>query len=109
MAKLKAFAVRDSKAEAYLRPWFSETRGAAIRAFCDAVNDESSPFYTHCADYTLFEIGEYNQTNGTLLPAQSIVNCGNAGDFKTVQEAVDEVHISDIERRLRKLEKKGSD
>lgn len=80
--KLRAFAVRDEKAEAFLRPFFAETRGLAIRSFSDAVNDKSSPFFAHSADYTLFEIGSFQVELGVLVPEVAIINLGNAVTFK---------------------------
>lgn len=79
--KLMAFCVRDEKAEAYLRPFFSDTRGSALRAFGDAVNDPQSPFFKHPADYTLFEIGSFNELSGQMTPATAIVSLGNAVEF----------------------------
>jgi len=64
--KLLVFSVFDSKAEAFLRPYFAETRGLAMRAFRDAVNDPSHEMCKHAEDYTLFLIGEFDQGLGQL-------------------------------------------
>lgn len=64
--KLLAFAVFDSKAEAFLRPFFAETEGLALRSFTDAVQDPQSPMSKHTADYTLYRVGEYDQVTGIL-------------------------------------------
>lgn len=66
MNKLLAFTVYDSKAEAFLRPYFAETKGLAMRAFRDAVNDPSHEMHKHAEDYTLFHIGFFNQQDGSL-------------------------------------------
>lgn len=55
----KIFSVYDSKAEAYMQPFFMAAKGAAIRAFSDLVNDPQHTFGKHPADYTLFELGSY--------------------------------------------------
>lgn len=62
------FAVYDAAAEAYLLPFFFDTKGMAIRSFSDAVNTAESGFGQHAADYTLFHIGSYDQSDGTLEP-----------------------------------------
>lgn len=80
--KLKVFTVYDSKAEAYLQPFFSVSTGAAVRMFSDAITDSNHQFHKHAADYTLFHIGEYDDTNG-LLKAVTPVSLGNALEYKS--------------------------
>lgn len=79
--KLLAFCVYDSKAEAYLRPFFAETKGLAVRSFSAACNDPASEFYKWPGDYTLFLIGGYDQATGHLLAAEP-VSLGVAVTFK---------------------------
>lgn len=79
--KLLGFAVFDQKAEAFLRPFFAETKGLAIRSFRDAVNDPAHEMCRHAADYTLFHIGSFNQANGEF-EVQRPVSLGNALTFK---------------------------
>lgn len=78
--RLRAYAVRDAKAEAYLRPFFTETRGLAVRSFSDAVNDKSSPFFTHPEDYSLWELGAFEQDTGLLVA--ELVALGQAVSYK---------------------------
>lgn len=66
--RMRVFSVYDEKAEAFLQPFFTRTVGEAERMFGDAVNDQESPFCKHAADYTLFEIGEFDQALGELVP-----------------------------------------
>ena len=67
MAKLKVFAVRDSKAEAYMNPFFMRSRGEALRAFVSGVNDPQTQLCKFPADFTLFEIGEFDEESGDLV------------------------------------------
>ncbi len=64
--KILAFSIYDAAAEAYLPPMFLDTKGMAIRSFADAVNEEGHQFGRHAADYTLFHIGFFDQSNGKL-------------------------------------------
>lgn len=59
-------SVRDAKAEMFLRPWFVQTTGIAVRAFTDEVNrvDISNPIYTHPTDFSLYELGTFNDNSG---------------------------------------------
>jgi hypothetical protein len=62
----KLFSIYDIKAEAYLQPFFLQTKGQAIRAITDCVNDPNHQFSRHPADYTLFELGEYEDSNANF-------------------------------------------
>lgn len=78
---LLVFSVYDAKAEAYLRPFFADTKGLAVRSFRDAANDSSSEMCKHAEDYTLFRIGVFSQVSG-LLEACNPESLGNALTFK---------------------------
>lgn len=80
--KLFAFAVFDAKAEAYMRPFFAEAIGMAVRSFADAVADESSPMGKHPEDYTLFKVGSFDQLSGLFEQDQVPVPMGTALSFK---------------------------
>lgn len=81
---VQIFAVRDSKAEIFGRPYFSVAVGAGVRAFADAVNDKTSEYSRHPDDYTLFLIGEFNDHSGELMPKKVQVNLGLASTFVVV-------------------------
>lgn len=79
--KLEVFSVRDMKAEAFLQPFFVQTVGAALRAFGDAVDKEDSPFHKHPEDYVLYQIGEYNDADGSLVSISPVKMLACASDF----------------------------
>ena len=82
--KLVVFAVLDTKAGAFLQPFFSLSRGVAIRQFTQAANDAGHDFCTFAGDFHLFEIGEFDQESGQLVPKPS-VDLGTALQFQTVE------------------------
>lgn len=55
--KHNVFAVYDTKANAYLPPFYLPTVGMAVRVFSDCVNSDSHQFGQHPEDYTLFHLG----------------------------------------------------
>ncbi len=79
----KRFTVYDSKAEAWLDPFYALATGAAIRMFETASNQPDHDFNKYAADYTLFEIGTFDPQTGeeTILPAK--LNLGNALTLKS--------------------------
>lgn len=70
--KLKIFSVFDDKASAFIPPFFLPNSAMAIRAFTQCVNDPSHQFGQNPGDYTLFELGEFDDSDGSidLLMAQ---------------------------------------
>lgn len=79
---MKIFSVYDSKANAYMQPFFSPTAGTALRAFETIANEEGHEFCKHAADYTLFEIGEWDEFDGQLIQLEAKVNLGLAIELK---------------------------
>lgn len=62
----KIFTIYDSKAEVYGPPFFYQRTGEAIRAFEDLCIDPKTKLNQHSEDFTLFEIGMYDETNGQI-------------------------------------------
>jgi len=82
--KMKAFTIYDSKAAVFRTPFFTSTVGEALRPLTDAANKEDHEFCKHPEDYTLFEIGEYDEDHATLTPIepQSVVKIIELKDKK---------------------------
>ncbi len=74
--KHKVFSIFDSAAEAYLPPFCLPTVGMAVRIFTDCCNNEKHAFCGNPADYTLFELGFFD--DGSALfdssPGVKVVN-----------------------------------
>lgn len=75
---LKIFSVYDNAAGAYLQPFFAPTVGLAVRSFSDAVNDPKHQFNTHVHDYTLYLLGEFNDSDGSFSPQTEPVKISTA-------------------------------
>lgn len=90
---LKMFTVYDSKAEAYMTPFFLNTIGQAIRSFSDTCNDKSHPFNLHPGDYTLFESGTYDNSTAQCVPALTLKSLGTALEHKTQLDLLDQKQL----------------
>lgn len=86
MAKLKVFVVHDSKVAAYMQPFFCRTVGEALRTWEATCNDGRSMMSSHPADFTLFEVAEYDEATGCFVPHQVHVNLGKALEQKKLSE-----------------------
>lgn len=78
---LQMFTVFDSKAEAYLPPFTTAARGQAVRSFSDTCNDPEHVFNKHPEDYTLFALGEFDDTTAEFDPLLTPVSLGVASEF----------------------------
>lgn len=80
-------SVRDSAVNAFMQPIFVRAVGEAVRSFADEVNRPESPMFKHPDDYELYEIGVFDDSNGsvTMLPEPRSLARGK--DFKEVSNA----------------------
>lgn len=62
--KLIVHSVLDKAVGAFLQPFYSRSRGEAIRSFSDACSKPESPFWQHSDDYVLYYFGEFDDGSG---------------------------------------------
>lgn len=79
----KIFTIYDQKAKAHLPPFFLPEEGQAIRQFIDCVNNPEHPFGAHPEDYTLKNIGIFNDINAHIEKFDTPVNIGSGESYKT--------------------------
>jgi len=65
MQTLFIFTIFDSKANAYLQPFFSVNSDTARREFHKAINQDGQ-FNAYAEDYSLFLLGSFDQDEGFL-------------------------------------------
>lgn len=78
---MRIFTVHDSKADAYLPPFYMRTKGEAIRAFETTVKDTNSQFNKYPADYTLVELGEFDEQSASICCHEKPLILENASTF----------------------------
>jgi len=60
------YSINDNKAQAYLPPFFLHNKNIAIRHFADCVKDKNHQFAKNPEDYSLWEIGEFDDNTGEI-------------------------------------------
>lgn len=78
---LKIYSVYDSKAEAYIPPMFYQSKGQALRQFSEVANDKTHQIGKYPEDFTLFEIGEFNDSNCKFTLYDTPYSLGLALEF----------------------------
>lgn len=82
MMTLGIYSIKDTKADAFLPPFFMRTNGEALRAFDDCVQKSGTPLSDHPEDFHLFKIGYFDQDTGSITPASCPESLASAMDFK---------------------------
>lgn len=80
---LKAFSIRDSKADVFNTPFFQKTHGEAERSFKQLIQDDKSMLSKYPEDYDLYFIGEYDDNTGKLVTLDTPQHLVKAMQLKT--------------------------
>ena len=70
---MKLFAIRDTKVEAFLYPFTARTVGQAVRMTSDLVNQKGHQFNEHAEDYSLFEVGTFDESTAVITSDVRVV------------------------------------
>jgi len=81
---LKVFTVFDHAAKAYLQPFFLREREEAVRGFSEVVNDNNHMFGRYPDSYTLFEIGEWDDSCASFRENETPEPLGNGVKYKKI-------------------------
>ena len=66
--KLNIYSVFDSAVGAYMRPFYMQSDGAALRAFGDLALDADHEVGRHPEDYSLCRLGVWDDQNAEFAP-----------------------------------------
>lgn len=103
--RLFAYAIFDSAAGVYDRPFFAHSDRAAIRGFEDICVRADHPIAAHPADYTLFRVGAYEDGKGELT-GESPSRLINGVEAVSASQKVDTKQMSIVNGGIEK-ESKG--
>lgn len=59
----KIYSIFDSKVGAYMPPVMYRSKGEVLRALINTLRDDKSSFAKYPADFTLFELGEWDDNS----------------------------------------------
>lgn len=78
---MKIYSMYDEKAKAFNRPFIFSTHGQATRAFSDGVSDPQSHLSKHPEDFSLYCIGDFDESTGAVFAIQPIELICRAVEF----------------------------
>lgn len=79
--KKPMFSVHDIKAQTFGNPFTSTNQNTAMRDFHAACNDQNSQLYKYPNDFTLYEVGEFDDYTGIIAEYTKIICLGPASDY----------------------------
>lgn len=92
---MTVFAIYDSGVSTWMVPIFARNKGEIMRSFIEAVNNPESKFFKHPADYTLFEIGTWDDDKCVFDLLKTPVRLGVAIEYL---QKNDKLVVSEAER-----------
>ena len=98
MAIITLYAVHDSKAQMYGRPFPSTNDQTATRGFIQVALDEEGEYYNNPNDYSLFRIGTYDEET-TIIKSECPPE-----HLMTVQTALNEHAKHQLNKEIEKKE-----
>lgn len=83
--KLRIFSVYDSKAQAFLPPFFLLNEAMAMRVFSECAGDPQHQFCKHPQDFSLFMLGTFDDVTARLEQENPPQNLGMAAGYRNVE------------------------
>lgn len=80
---IKLYTIFDKKMELHQEIIVSQNVSTVTRTIGEAANDPKSILCRHSTDYSLWEIGEYNQETGTIEAREKPHFVTNISELKT--------------------------
>jgi hypothetical protein len=75
------YSIYDEKVKTFANPFYKPTNPSAIRDFTDLAKDQNTTIGRHPEDYTLYQIGEYDDQTGLMKPYEQLNNLGKATQY----------------------------
>lgn len=73
--KMTIYSIYDKATEAYMRPFFAQSDGQAVRMFTDEARKPETEINKHAEDYALFRIGTFSDGNAEIQPEEPKCLC----------------------------------
>lgn len=87
MAKVGIFAAYDSRVKAFMAPFTALHVGQVHRSWEETCNDGKSLMSKHPADFSLYQVGEFDETTGVVTPLEKHYCVATALQVKQTPES----------------------
>lgn len=83
---IKVYSIFDSKSKSFQRPFYMLNNYTAIRAFSDLVNTDGQMESRHPQDFSLYEIGTFDDQTAETISANPIILLKTGTEMKMLPE-----------------------
>ena len=97
--KLNAYTIYDVASGVYMRPFFSQADGQAVRGFKDIACDADHEIGKHPEDYTLYRIGAFNDTTGKM-EGEELEKLATALEMVSSSRQVNQDNIEQLHKEI---------
>lgn len=66
----RIYSIYDAKAGVFSQPFYAPNRAVAMRSFTDEARNPQSQVNRHPADFALYELGAFNDSEGIMLEVE---------------------------------------
>lgn len=85
MKMKKFYAIKDTKADFYHHPNLLRNKGEVMRAVGNAINSDKGELAANPEDYSLFEVGEFDEQTGMIKGYENKIHVCDLTDLKQEQ------------------------
>lgn len=83
---MKVYTVYDSAVQAYDKPFVLRNKGEALRSWQEVANNKETMICKRPSEFTLFEIGEWDDLTGVISLYETKMSLGLAADFQKASQ-----------------------
>lgn len=95
--KILVFSIHDSAAECFKPPWCAPSKGIALRTFSDLANTEGNDISRYPRDFTLFELGTFDDQKATMELHRTPKSLGLALEYLTNVDPKGQIDASELD------------
>lgn len=81
----KIFTIKDKAADSFLKPIFFENEALVIRELQNCTMDSKHNFHKHASDYSLWQIGDYDDQSSKISTLVDHVCIMQMDDIKNLK------------------------
>jgi len=105
--KLNIYTIYDTASGAYMRPFFGQSDGQAVRSFKDISTDADHEIGKHPEDYSLWRIGAFNDQTAKIDPEDK--EClATALELVAAARNVDKDRMEELNENVTKMSPGGT-
>lgn len=101
MAKKYLYCVYDSKVGIFHAPMVMLNKGEALRSWEEVANDDTKAICRHPQDFTLFEVGTFEDTLPEINMYKAPESLGLASNFKRLPQVGNQPQLFDTKLQER--------